>query len=88
MFQFYVAYQKKNFGEFRLIHLLSFPKGSSVNDGTPLEHSQVCYATIGDAINHIKPVGTGAYLANALFTPTKPGLIKQSFVKHDFAKLV
>ena len=54
---------KKNFGEFRLIHHLSFPKGSSVNDGIPLEHSRVCYATIGDAINHIKAVGTGAYLA-------------------------
>ena len=54
---------KKNLGEFRLIHHLSFPKGSSVNDGIPLEHSRVCYATIGDAINHIKTVGTDAYLA-------------------------
>ena len=26
--------------------------------------------------------------SNALFTQTKQGLIKQSFVKHDFAKLV
>ena len=42
---------------------LDFPKGSSVNDGIPLEHSRVCYATIGDAIKHIKVVGTGAYLA-------------------------
>ena len=54
---------KKNLGEFRLIHHLSFPKGSSINDGIPLEHSGVCYATIGDAIKHIKVVGTGAYLA-------------------------
>ncbi|PFX27885.1 uncharacterized protein LOC111327038 [Stylophora pistillata] len=38
-------------------------QGSSVNDGIPLEHSRVCYATIGDAINHIKTVGTDAYLA-------------------------
>ena len=55
---------KNNFGEFRPIHHLSFLKGSSVNDGIPLEHSRVCYATIQDDINHIKAVAKGAYLAN------------------------
>ena len=54
---------KKNFGEFRLLHHLSFPKGSLVNDDIPLEHFRVCCATIGDAITHIKNVGTSAYLA-------------------------
>ena len=54
---------KKNLGEFRLIHHLSYPKGSSVNNGIPLEHSWVCYGTIGDAINHIKVGGTSPYLA-------------------------
>lgn len=41
---------KKVPGEFRLIHHLSFPKGSSVNDGIPSEHSCVSYATIDQAI--------------------------------------
>ena len=54
---------KYNLGQFRLIHPFSFPKGSSVSDGIPFEHSRVCYAIIGDAINRIKTVGTGAYLA-------------------------
>ena len=54
---------KKTPGEFRLIHHLSFPKGSSVNDGIPPEHTRVCYATTEDAIQQIKLVGSGAYLA-------------------------
>ena len=41
---------KKVPGEFRLIHHLSFPKGSSVNDGIPPEHTSVHYATIDEAI--------------------------------------
>ena len=32
---------KKAPGEFRLIHHLSFPKGSSVNDGISPEHTSV-----------------------------------------------
>lgn len=32
---------KKVPGEFRLIHHLSFPKGSSVNDGIPPENTSV-----------------------------------------------
>ena len=32
--------------------------------------------------------GSVRFISNALFTPTKLGLIKQSFVKHDFTKLV
>ena len=47
----------------RLNQHLSFPKGPSVSNGIPLEHTRVYYATIKDAINHIKVVGTGAYLA-------------------------
>ena len=54
---------KKTPGEFRLIHHLSFPRGLSVNDGIPEEHSTVSYATINDAICQIKSVGPGAYLA-------------------------
>ena len=42
---------KKAPGEFRLIHHLSFPKGSSVNDDIPPppEHTSVHYATIDGA---------------------------------------
>ena len=54
---------KKTPGEFRLIHHLSYPKGSSVNDGISPEFSRVHYATIADAIRHIRAVGTGCFLS-------------------------
>ena len=41
---------KKTPGEFRLIHQLSYPKGSSVNNGISPEFYSVRYATITDAI--------------------------------------
>ena len=50
-------------GEFRLIHHLSFPKGSSVNDGIPPEHTSVHYATIDEAIKLIRSAGPGCFLA-------------------------
>ena len=52
-------------GEFRLIHHLSWPRtdGSSVNDGIPPEFSHVQYAGIQDAINKIKTLGRGCFLA-------------------------
>ena len=54
---------KKVPGEFRLIHHLSFPKGSSVNDGIPPEHTSVHYATIDEAIKLIMSAGPGCFLA-------------------------
>lgn len=54
---------KKVPGEFRLIHHLSFPKGSSVNDGISPEHTSVRYATIGEAIKPIMNAGQGCFLA-------------------------
>ena len=54
---------KKTPGEFRLIHYLSYPKGSSVNDGIDSEHTRVCYATVDDAIKFIKLAGPGCFLA-------------------------
>ena len=48
---------KKTPGEYRLIHHLSFPKGSSVNSGISSEDSSVQYATIQDAIRFVKSVG-------------------------------
>lgn len=49
--------------EFRLIHHLSYPKGSSVNDSIPDNCSSVHYASIGDAIPIIKRLGAGCYMA-------------------------
>ena len=54
---------KKTPNEFRLIHHLSYPKGSSVNDFIPEESSSVQYATINDAISILKKLGKGCFLA-------------------------
>ena len=54
---------KKTPGEFRLIYHLSYPRGSSVNDGIAPDHTSVSYATIADAIRHIKAAGHGCFLA-------------------------
>jgi len=54
---------KKAPGEFRLIHHLSYPHGSSVNDGIPKELSSVQYATINHAIQHIRTFGPGCWMA-------------------------
>lgn len=54
---------KKAEGEFRLIHHLSFPKGSSLNDGISPDHTSVSYATVEDAIRRIKSVGSSCFLA-------------------------
>jgi len=49
-------------GEFRVIHHLSFPPGSSVNDGIPDHLATVCYATIDTAMQYILKTGKGAFL--------------------------
>jgi hypothetical protein len=54
---------KKTPGEFRLIHHLSYPDGSSVNDFIPDHFSSVQYASIGDAIALIKSLGRACYMA-------------------------
>jgi hypothetical protein len=54
---------KKTPGEFRLIHHVSFPKGTSVNNGISSEHTTVRYATIAQAIHLIKKAGPGCFLA-------------------------
>lgn len=43
---------KKAPGEFRLIHYLSFPRGSSVKAGIYSEHTRAHYGTFDDAINY------------------------------------
>ena len=54
---------KKSPGEFRLIPHLSFPKGSSLNDGISPKNTRVSYATVEDAIRFIKSVGSVCFLA-------------------------
>lgn len=56
---------KKKPGEFRLIHHLSYPRGSeeSVNSNISKEFSSVKYASIDDAVHHIKRLGKGCFLA-------------------------
>ena len=54
---------KKDPSEFRLIHHLSYPKGSSVNDYIPDEFASVRYASISDAISVIKTFGAGCFMA-------------------------
>ena len=56
---------KKVQGEFRVIHHLSYPEGSSVNDGIPKSESSVKYASIGQAINHIVSSGPRCFLAKS-----------------------
>ena len=54
---------KKTPGEFRIIHHLSYPDGSSVNDFILDQFSSVQCASIGDAITLIKSLGRGCYMA-------------------------
>ena len=53
---------KKIEGEFRLIHHLLFPEGSSLNDGISSDHRRVSYAKVEDAIRRIKSVGSTCFL--------------------------
>ena len=54
---------KKTPGEFRLIHHLSYPKGSSVNDGISAVNTSVQYARVDDAVRLIKSAGSPCFLA-------------------------
>jgi hypothetical protein len=52
-------------GDFRMIHHLSFPNGTSVNDGILDIEMSVRYATVDDAIRLIKQAGPRCFLAKA-----------------------
>ena len=54
---------KKAAGEFRMIHHLSYPEGSSVNDFIPHDFSSVHYSTISEAIDFIKHSPHLVYMA-------------------------
>ena len=54
---------KKASGEFRIIHNLSYPEGTSVNDKISSSACSVSYASIEDAIHLVKTSGVGSYMA-------------------------
>ena len=56
---------KRQEGQFRLIHHLSYPRASglSVNDGIPKEYTAVSYAGIENAVALIKKLGHGCFMA-------------------------
>ncbi|XP_061195748.1 uncharacterized protein LOC133203975 [Saccostrea echinata] len=53
--------EKKEPGEYRMIHHLSYPENKSINDGIPPDESFVQYSSVSDAIQLIKNCGKGAY---------------------------
>ncbi|CAC5404254.1 unnamed protein product [Mytilus coruscus] len=55
--------EKKLPGTYRMIHHLSFPEGSSINDNIPQDKCSVQYASIEDAIELIKTVGRKSFCA-------------------------
>lgn len=54
---------KKEVDKFRLIHHLSFPKGSSVNDGITKECASVLYVSFDRAVFLLRSAGKGTWLA-------------------------
>ncbi|KAJ1119854.1 hypothetical protein NDU88_008039 [Pleurodeles waltl] len=56
---------KKEQGKYRLIHHLSFPKGSSVNDYLEEGTCSVCYASFDEAVDLVRAAGLGALMAKA-----------------------
>ena len=55
----------KKDGSARLILDLSSPKGSSVNDGIDAETFAVKYCSFDEAVNMVRDIGPGAYMAKA-----------------------
>lgn len=56
-------YPKKAVGEFRLIHHLSYPEGTSINHNIPKDLCTVQYQSVETAIDIIRQLGRGALLA-------------------------
>ena len=54
---------KRKPGEFRVIHNLSNPEGTSINDGISKDLCTVQYQTIDDAIKLVKHYGKGSLLS-------------------------
>lgn len=86
---------KKVEGEFRLIHHLSYPRGSSLNDGISLDYTSVSYATVEDAIGLIKSVGQNCFLAKTdiknafrLFLFALPTMISWAYTGKAFTIMI
>ena len=56
---------KKVENQFRLIHHLSFPAGTSINDGIDPQATYVSYQSIDDAIRCVTKAGKQALMAKA-----------------------
>lgn len=56
---------KKELGAFRLIHHLSYPPHSSLNDEVASVEAPVCYASFDEALCLLRQAGQGAVLAKA-----------------------
>lgn len=54
---------KKQVGEYRVIHHLSYPEGKSINDGIDTAFTTVEYASIETAIRLVKQAGIGSHMA-------------------------
>jgi hypothetical protein len=54
---------KKNPGEFRVIHHLSYPENESINSGIPESKCTVKYQTIEDAVKLMKLYGKSCLLS-------------------------
>ena len=56
---------KKEPGEYRVIHNLSYPfqHPTSINSGIPQEHKAVTYAMLDEAVEYIQTLGKTVYLA-------------------------
>ncbi|KAJ1089134.1 hypothetical protein NDU88_002285 [Pleurodeles waltl] len=54
---------KKEKGQFRLIHHLSWSEGASVNDFIPEDFTKVSYASVDVAVHMVEQLGPGALMA-------------------------
>lgn len=54
---------KKTPGEYRVIHNLSYPEGSSVNDGIDIDKGHVQYQSLDDAIDSLARLGPQTVLS-------------------------
>ena len=57
--------EKKEPNAYRMIHHLSFPKGSSINDNIPIECASVQYTKVEDAIRGIKSFHNPPFMAKS-----------------------